>query len=163
MSSRLNVPTIIFLAAFVFTFYCLGASFVEGFVNYRTWGVIGPNEFRQYHQELSPLIVRTMVIPIAIKSVLVITLLWFRPDVFPRWAIWAAVVLEITNWTSSVTIQIPIQMQLSESGLSLVLLDELIRTDWIRKISSITSALLFLWLMTRLLSRASSRDHAFEK
>ena len=70
MNSRLNTSNTIFLLAFALTFYCLGASFVEGFVNYRTWGLIGPDEFKAYHQALSPLIIRTMVVPIAIKSVL---------------------------------------------------------------------------------------------
>ena len=153
MISRLNVSTTLFLLTFALTYYCVGASFVEGFVNYRTWGLIGPNEFRAYHQALSPLIIKTMVIPIAIKSVLVLLLFWFRPVIIPRWAIVVAIAFELINWTSSVLIQIPIQVQLSDSGYSQALLDKLIVTDWIRKISSIANAVLFFWLMIVLLKK----------
>ena len=163
MSSRLNTSNTIFLLAFALTFYCLGASFVEGFVNYRTWGLIGTDEFKAYHQALSPLIIKTMVVPIAIKSVLVILLLWFRPTFIPRWAVFVAVAFELLNWISTITIQIPIQMQLSESGLSQVLLDKLIATDWIRKITSVANGIMFFWLMTRLLRDGSHNDFDLEK
>lgn len=158
MSSRLNASTTLFLLTFALTFYCLGASFVEGFVNYRTWGLIGQDEFRAYHQALSPLIIKTMVIPIAIKSVLVGLLFWFRPAIIPRWAIVLAIAFELINWASSILIQIPIQMQLSNSGLSQALLDKLIVTDWIRKITSIANALLFFWLMIVLLKKIPPCD-----
>lgn len=151
MNSRLNASNTLFLLTFALTYYCLGASFVESFVNYRTWESIGPGEFKSYHQALSPLIIRTMVIPLAIKSVLVLLLFWFRPVIIPRWAIVLAITFEIINWTSSVLIQIPIQMQFSDGGYSKTLLDKLILTDWIRKITSLSNALLFFWLMILLL------------
>ena len=84
MNSQLNVANTLFLMTLALTFYCLGASFVESFVNYRTWGVIGSEEFRTYHQALSPLIIRIMVIPIAVKSLLVVMLLWFRAMDIPK-------------------------------------------------------------------------------
>ena len=155
MNSRLKASDTIFLLAFALTFYCLGASYVEGFVNYRTWGLIGTDEFIAYHQALSPLIIRTMVVPIAIKSVLVILLLWLRPTFIPRWAVFVAAVFEILVWVSTLTIQIPIQMQLSEGGVSQALLDKLILTDWIRKAFSTANALLFFWLITRLVRNRS--------
>ena len=158
MNSRLNASTTLFLLTFALIYYCLGASFVESFVNYRTWGLIGADEFRAYHQALSPLIIRTMVIPIAIKSVLVILLLWFRPVGVPRWAIVLAVAFELINWASSFAVQIPIQIQLSNSGNSQALIERLIVTDWLRKISSIANALLFFWLMIGLLKTTSPSD-----
>ena len=158
MNSRSSASSLLFLVTFALVFYCLGASFVESFVNYRTWGSIGPDEFRAYHQTLSPLIIKTMVIPIAIKSVLIILLFWFRPAIIPRWAIVVAIVFELINWTSSILIQIPIQVQLSDAGYSQALLDRLIATDWIRKFSSIVNALLFLWLMSRMLLCSRPND-----
>lgn len=143
---------------FALTFYCLGASFVESFVNYRTWGLIGADEFKAYHHALSPLIIRIMVIPIAIKSALVILLLWFRPIGVPRWPIIIAIVFELINWASSFAVQIPIQIQLSNGGYSPALIEKLIVTDWLRKITSIANALLFFWLMVGLLKRTSPSE-----
>ena len=39
----------LFLICSALVFYGVGASFVESFVNYPTWRLIGANEFRAYH------------------------------------------------------------------------------------------------------------------
>ena len=142
----------LFLICFALVFYGVGASFVESFVNYPTWRLIGANEFRAYHQALTPLVIGYMVIPMLITTLLTSFLLWFRPAPIPQWAIWLAVVLQLIIWASTVAIQLPIQMQLSRDGLSLPLINGLIFTNWwLRKVPQIINALLFLWLMSLLL------------
>jgi hypothetical protein len=149
----------LFLISFALVFYGVGASFVESFVNYPTWRLIGANEFRAYHQALSPLVIGYMVIPLLIATLLTVLLLWFRPAPIPRWAIWLAVVLQLIPWVSTVAIQLPIQMQLSGDGLSLPLINRLIITNWwLRKVPQIMNALLFLWLMSLLLRVNSQRS-----
>ncbi len=148
----------LFLISFALVFYGMGASFVESFVNYPTWRLIGANEFRAYHQALSPLIIGYMVIPMLITNILTILLLWFRPASVPRWAIWLAVVLQLIPWVSTVAIQFPIQVQLSRDGLSLPLIDRLIFTNWwLRKVPQIINALLFFWLLSLMLRVNSPR------
>jgi hypothetical protein len=142
-------------------FYGVGASFVESFVNYPTWRLIGANEFRAYHQALGPRIIGYMVIPMLISTLLTILLLWFRPAPIPQWAIWLAVVLQLIVWVSTVAIQFPIQVQLSRDGLSLPLIERLIFTNWwLRKVPQIINAALFLWLMSLLLRVNSKRSAA---
>ena len=142
----------LFLFSFALVFYGMGASFVESFVNYPTWRLIGANEFRAYHQAVSPLVIGYMVIPMLITTILTVLLLWFRPVPIPRWAIWLAVVLQLITWVSTAAIQLPIQAQLSSDGLSLPLIERLIFTNWwLRKVPQIINALLFLWLMALLL------------
>ena len=142
----------LFLISFALVFYGMGASFVESFVNYPTWRLIGANEFRAYHQALSPLVIGYMVIPMLITTLLTVLLLWFRPAPLPQWAIWLAVVLQLIVWVSTVAIQLPIQMQLSRDGLSLPLIEHLIFTNWwLRKVPQIINVFLFLWMMSLLL------------
>jgi hypothetical protein len=149
----------LFLFSFALVFYGLGASFVESFVNYPTWRLIGANEFRAYHQALSPLVIGYMVIPLILATILTILLLWFRPVPIPRWAIWLAVVLQLIPWVSTVAIQFPIQAQLSSDGLSVPLIERLIFTNWwLRKLPQIINALLFLWLMSLFLRVNSKRS-----
>jgi len=148
----------LFLISFALVFYGVGVSFVESFVNYPTWRLIGANEFRAYHQALSPLIIGYMVIPMLITTILTMLLLWYRPAPLPRWAIWLAVVLQLIVWVSTAAIQLPIQMQLSRDGLSLPLIERLIFTNWwLRKVPQIINAFLFLWLMSLLLGVNSQR------
>lgn len=151
----------LFLISFALVFYGVGASFVESFVNYPTWRLIGANEFRAYHQALGPRIMGYMVIPMLISTLLTILLLWFRPAPIPQWAIWLAVVLQLIVWVSTVAIQFPIQVQLSRDGLSLPLIERLIFTNWwLRKVPQIINAALFLWLMSLLLRVNSKRSAA---
>jgi hypothetical protein len=133
-------------------FYGMGASFVESFVNYPTWRLVGANEFRAYHQALSPLVIGYMVIPMLVTTVLTILLLWLRPAPIPRWAIGVVVVLQLIIWVSTLTIQLPIQVQLGKDGLSLPLIERLIFTNWwLRKVPQMINAILFLWMMSVLL------------
>ena len=148
------------LITFALVFYGMGASFVESFVNYPTWPLIGANEFRAYHRALSPLVIRYMVIPIVVATILTISLLWFRPASIPRWMIWLAIVLQLVAWVSTFTIQLPIQGQLSADGLSLPLIDRLRVTNfWFRRVPYIANAFLFLWMMSVLL-RGNARRNA---
>ena len=86
MNERSRSPNIsiwLFLITFCLIFYGMGASFVESFVNYPTWPLIGANEFRSYHHALSPLIVGYMVIPMIVGTLLSVLLIWFRPAAIP--------------------------------------------------------------------------------
>ena len=149
----MNTSTWLFLITFALVFYGTGASFVESFVNYPTWRLIGANEFRDYHRALGPLIIGYMVIPMLLTTLLTVLLLWLSPAPIPRWAIWLSVVLQFIVWISTFAIQIPIQMQLSADGLSLPLIDQLIFTNfWLRKVPQIINSFLFLWMMSLLLN-----------
>ena len=130
----------------------MGASYVESFVNYPTWKLIGPGEFLAYHRTLGPLIIGYMVIPLVVATILTILLVWFRPAPIPRWVVWVSVVLQLITWISTAMIQIPIQRELSTSGLSLPLIDQLIFTNfWYRKVPQVINVILFLWMMSLML------------
>src|SRR5687767_704006 len=149
MQASSKTSTWLFLIAFALVFYGMGASFVESFVNYPTWRLIGANEFRAYHQALSPLVIGYMVMPKILATILTMLLVWLRPAPVPRWAIWLALVLQLIPWASTVAIQFPIQVQLSSGGLSMPLIDRLIFTNWwLRKVPQIINAFLFLWMMS---------------
>jgi hypothetical protein len=160
MQTPTKTSTWLFLITFALVFYGMGAAAVESFVNYPTWPLIGANEFRAYHRALSPLIIGLMVVPILVTTVLTILLLWFRPASIPRWMVWLAIGLQLIVWVSTITIQLPIQGQLSADGLSLPLIDRLrVTSFWLRRVPATANALLFLWMLSGLL-RDNSRPNA---
>jgi hypothetical protein len=58
-------------------------------------------------------------------------------------------------WISTAMIQIPIQLQLSEHGLSLPAIDRLIETNWwLRRVPYAICAMLFVWMGARSISTA---------
>ena len=141
----------LFLVTFALVFYNLGASFIESFVNYPTWRLIGANEFRAYHQAVGPLYISYGVAPGVLATVLTLLLLYFRPPAIPTSAILLAIGLQLIMWVSSISIQIPIQMQLDKAGLSLPLINRLIVTNfWLRRVPSTVNAVLFLWMSSLL-------------
>lgn len=159
MQPSTKPSTWLFLLTFALVFYGMGASFMESFVNYPTWPLIGADEFRAYHQAASPLIIRYMVIPLLVTTVLTVSLLWLRPAPIPRWAIWLSVVLQLVAWVSTAAIQLPIQWQLSRDGLSLPLIERLIFTNWwLRRVPHLINSFLFLWMMSLLLRGNSQRS-----
>lgn len=154
-----KTSTWLFLLAFVLMFYGMGASFMESFVNYPTWRLIGPNEFKAFHQAASPLIIGYMVIPMLIGTTVTAALIWFRPSPVPRWMIWTAVALQMITWISTATIQLPIQFRLSSSGLSVPLIDYLMLTNvLLRRIPMLINSFLFLWMMTLMLQANFARS-----
>ena len=149
MQTSTNSSIRLFLITFALVFYGMGASFVESFVNYPTWPLIGANEFRAYHRALGPLIIGYMVIPMFVTTILTAFLLWLRPAPIPRWMICLALVLQLIVWVSTFTIQLPIQGQLSADGLSLPLIDRLrVTSFWFRRVPHTACAFLFLWMMS---------------
>ena len=144
----------LFMLTFALVFYVLGASFLEGFVNYRTWHLIGAAEFRAYHQALTPLVVAVLVAPGFLAILLTFILLRWRPSPIPQWSVWLSLALHSIIIIVSVTSQIPIQMEFDRSGLSLPLLNRLILMDWFRKGPVIVNAILFLWMMSKVLLTA---------
>lgn len=142
----------LFLLTFCVIFYGMGASFVESFINYPTWKLIGPNEFLAFHHAASPLIIGYLVAPLVFGTLLTALLIWVRPRPIPSWAIWLALGLQVIVWIATVTIQIPIQVELSSTGLSIAAIDRLLVTNfWFRRIPYTISAALFVWMMLRLL------------
>ncbi len=137
----------IFLAAFALVMYSTGAAFIEGFVNYSSWHLIGPDHFVAYHEFIGPRVVALLVVPVLLGTVCTIFMLWWRPRLVPAWAVWAALAAQAVMWVSTVTIQIPLQTQLRAQGASVTLLERLIETNfWLRRLPYGICAGLFLWM-----------------
>lgn len=151
----------IFLAAFAFVFYGNGAAFVESFVNYSSWHLIGSDEFTQFHRFIGPRVLAFLVAPALIGTLLTIVMLWRRPPAVPVSAVWAAIALQVIVWVSTATIQLPIQFELSANGLSLPLIERLIETNfWLRRLPYAAVAGLFLWMGSKTLQAAGDSPAA---
>ena len=138
------------ILAFALTFYCLGTTYFEAFVNYRTWSLIGAREFRACHQALSALVVKVMLLPIVGYFLSLVGLLLLRPATVPRRALALSLALLLVAIVSGVLIQIPIQAEFDSKGLSLTLVQRLITSDLIfRKIPLGLNGLLWLGIFSR--------------
>jgi hypothetical protein len=152
------VPRWNFLIAFALVFYGTGAAFIESFVNYSSWHLIGADEFIAYHQFISPRVLTFLVAPLLLGTAFTVLMLWSRPVVIPAWAVWAAIAAQAIVWVATVTIQVPIQLQLTEHGQSMELIERLIETNfWLRRIPYAVCAGLFLWMAAQVMGAGSER------
>ena len=139
------------LLFFALSFYCIGAGFMDSFVIYNSWNFVGAEEFAAMHQATGQRIVVTFVLPTVLLLVLNILQYWFRPATVPRSWVTMALIAQLTGWLSSVFIQIPIQMQLSQ-GKDEALLEKLIVSDWLR----VVAWLIYMVIVVAMLYRVRS-------
>lgn len=145
------MPRWLFVLAFALVFYGNGAGFIETAVNYPSWHIVGAGEFPAYHRFIGPRVIAFLVAPAVVGTLFTMLLLRFRPAGLPAWSIWTAVLLQVVVWVSTVTIQIPMQLQLGDHGYSAAVVDRLIDTSWwLRRLPYAACAVLFVWMGARL-------------
>jgi hypothetical protein len=136
----------IFIAAFIMTFYGLGASIIDHYVIYPTLPLIGENEFATYYATFSPRILLFLVLPVILQTIFTVLLLWLRPKAIPLWTVLFALACQIVRWISTVVVQVPIQIQLGK-GKNLDLINTLMQTGLIRTLSNVVGAAVIVWMM----------------
>jgi hypothetical protein len=145
------MSNLIFLVTFSVIFYVLGAAYLEAFVNYRTWGLIGAAEFKAHAEALGPRVVVVLVIPYAIGILLTVALLWIRPTPIPLWGVWLSLGFDLIAAFVTLRYQVPTQLAFHREGRSLARLERLIFVEWFRITPMTGNAILFFWLLWQLL------------
>ena len=130
MTNKNKISTIVFSVYILLTFYVFGGGIVNSLVAYRTWRAVGANEFPEFHQIDSALIIPLFVIFFFLSFIPQILLFWFRPMVIPRWLVGLAFIFNHITLVPTIIIQIPIQVELDKQ-FSLELIERLISTDFI--------------------------------
>ena len=130
MTNKNKFSTAVFSVYILLSFYVFGGGIVNSLVAYRTWRAVGADEFPEFHQIDSSLIIPLFVIFFILSFIPQILLIWFRPMIIPKWLVFIALFFNLITLVSTITIQIPIQVELDKK-FSLELIDRLISTDFI--------------------------------
>lgn len=158
MANRNSISTTVFSVYILLAFYVFGGGVVNSLVAYRTWRAVGPNEFPEFHQIDSALIIPLFVVFYFLTFVPQILLFWYRPVAVSRWLVGATLLLNLITFISTVTIQIPIQAELDQR-FSLELIERLISTDFrYRRIPMIFMALLNFIMLYRVVSHSVDKS-----
>jgi hypothetical protein len=153
-----RISNIVFSVYIALCFYVYGGSMINALVGYRTWRWIGANEFPKFHQVDTAHIIPIFVIFFFLSFIPQFLLFWFRPPVIPKWLVGLALIFNLINMISTITIQIPIQMQL-DNAYSLALIERLISTDLIFRRTSISLlAIVNFVMLFKVVSSKASPD-----
>ena len=154
---------LLLLLFFALYFYRLGAANVEALLNYPFWLDMGPMmsnaDFIQLRTDQVWKIVPIMVAPFGLLVLITSALALLGAPPVPRWVFIGAFALQLVAGVSTVTVQVPIQLQLDTSGYDAAALERLISTDLLfRKLPSMIEGIfviLGLWHIIRAARSAS--------
>lgn len=159
MANKNRVSSIVFSIYILLTFYVFGGGIVNSLVAYRTWRAVGENEFPKFHQIDSSLIIPLFVIFFFLSFIPQVLLFWFRPRGISKGLVWLALFFNLITLISTITIQIPIQIEL-DKRFSLELIDKLISTDFIyRRIPMLLMALINFIMLYKVVESSSNRQN----
>lgn len=136
------------MAGFIgFTFFSYGTAMMDYFLVYPSRLIVGEREFMAYHTLLEKRIIPISVIPFALLTLLNISLLllWLPRTI--KWLVWASMICLLLDWTSTIFIQIPMNVQLGQ-GKDQELIQQVMDTNWGRIfLESLQAALAFAILL----------------
>ena len=160
MANKNKISTIVFSVYMLLAFYVFGGGIVNSLVAYKTWRAVGPNEFPEFHHIDSALIIPLFVVFFFLSFIPQILLFWFRPMVIPRWLVWLALLFNFITLVSTITIQIPIQVEL-DKYFSLELIEKLISTDFMyRRIPMLLLAIVNFIMLYKVVKHAVNKPNA---
>lgn len=156
MTNKNKVSAIVFSVYILLAFYVFGGGVVNSLVAYRTWRAVGPNEFPEFHQIDSSLIIPLFVIFFFLSFIPQILLFWFRPVVIPKGLVGLALLFNLITLVSTIAIQIPIQVELDKK-FSLELIERLISTDFLyRRIPMLLMAIVNFIMLYKVVKYSSN-------
>jgi len=159
MTNKTKISTIVFSVYILLAFYVFGGGIVNSLVAYRTWRAVGPNEFPEFHHIDSTLIIPLFVVFFFLSFIPQILMFWFRPIVIPKGLVWLALLFNFITLVSTITIQIPIQVELDKK-LSLELIERLISTDFIyRRIPMFLLAIVNFIMLYKVVQHSSNKPN----
>ncbi|HQV86145.1 MAG: hypothetical protein WAT37_21290 [Saprospiraceae bacterium] len=162
MNTKNKISTIVFSVYILLSFYVFGGGIVNSLVAYRTWRAVGANEFPEFHQIDSALIIPLFVIFFFLSFIPQILMFWFRPMIISRWLVWSALFFNLITLVSTITIQIPIQVEL-DKRLSLELIEKLISTDFIyRRIPMFLLAIINFIMLYKVVKHSNNKPNPSE-
>jgi uncharacterized BrkB/YihY/UPF0761 family membrane protein len=159
MANKNKTSTIVFSVYILLAFYVFGGGIVNSLVAYRTWRAVGANEFPKFHQIDSSLIIPLFVVFFFLSFIPQILLFWFRPMVISKGLVWLALLFNLITLVSTITIQIPIQVELGK-GFSSELIERLIATDFIyRRIPMFLLAIINFIMLYKVVNNSSNKPN----
>lgn len=158
MINKNKISTIVFSIYILLAFYVFGGGIVNSLVAYRTWRAVGANEFPEFHHIDSSLIIPLFVVFFFLSFIPQLLLLWFRPMIIPKWLVWLALLFNFITLVSTITIQIPIQVELDKK-FSLELIERLISTDFIyRRIPMLLLAIVNFIMLYKVVKLSNNKS-----
>jgi hypothetical protein len=148
--------TLILFIFIILCFYCFGACMMDYFAIYEPWKLIDEEDFARFHQYQGQRVINIFVIPSAVMTLFNILALCFPVNYVKKKWLWLSLLGAGLDWVFSFTMQIPIQLEL-ETHKDMLLIRELLTTNWFRFISDCFQLLFVCVILWQLLKQKQVR------
>jgi hypothetical protein len=150
----------VFSAFVVLTLYSVGAGYLESFVNYPLWHVLGTSDaWVAYRQVLGPRVLIVLALPALASLITSVALFFVRPPSVPGWTVAATSALLLVAFVSTLAIQLPIQSRL-DVAYDRAAVDWLMTTSlWLRDVPGGITVAIVAYMLHRVVSM-STQAHA---
>ena len=114
--------------------YCAGSMSVLQLQHFALYPRVGQPDFKHYILANNKAAFLPSILPAVLLTVISILLLFFRPGFMSREIALVCLVLNLINMVSSVIWQGRLHAQLATTGYQAALVNQLLRTNWVRTI-----------------------------
>lgn len=129
MKNKLATSSLIFSLYIVISFYVLGGSMINSFVAYKSWRLVGAEEFAQFHQVDSKQIIPVLFTFVILSFIFQFFLILSRPPAIKRWMVGLAFLFNLIPLIATLYLVNPIQAHL-DLAFSSDLIEKLISADF---------------------------------
>lgn len=128
--------------------YCAGSMSVLQLQHFALYPRVGQPEFKNYILANNKAAVLPSILPAVLLTVTSLLLLFYRPSFMSRGIALVCLVLNLINIVSSVIWQGRLHAQLATTGYQATLINQLLRTNWVRTIVLFIQGLVAVYCAT---------------
>jgi len=127
-------PTVLLLSNVALAFYLVGAIWAHEVDIFRTWKLVGPDDFRKVQSTHWRKLPYWIFAPLVLALAGSIALIWIHPAGSPTWAIWGNLIFQLASHLFTALFWGPWQGMLSRDplGPTSAYLKKILATHWIR-------------------------------
>jgi hypothetical protein len=128
--------------------YNCGTIWMTQRVSYPLFRLVGSSEFVVYDWHYFLNIIPVVIIPAFCVMIGSLAFLIIHPHSVPEWALLVNAIFGLAGLAVTLGLEIPRNLRLQKGGKSDVVIQELIRYNWLRTLVFTAHALLMVWLLT---------------
>jgi|SRR6266705_1905853 len=124
----MEIRNILTVAYFVLAIYMFGGGVMSTLVYYKSWKLVGVEDFSGVHTSVSERIIPYFVPPLVLLALVNILLIWFHHPAISTWLIVLTAAIHLLIVVTRLTVFLPIHKQLDKAK-SIELIDRLLKYD----------------------------------
>lgn len=144
----MEASTVLFAFYLFLATYCAGSMSVLQWQHFALYPHVGKDSFKAYVRANNKAAVLPAILPAVVLTLVTVLLLFTRPGYMSPGIVLVSLALNLINLVSSFLWQARLHAQLAQVGYDQILIDRLIKTNWIRTAALFVEGLVAVYCAT---------------